>query len=263
MYQKEKLPEKNDLIVCTIDKVHPHECFVNLDEYKDIAGVIHTSEMDRRWVRNMKVYLKIGRQLVCKVMDIDQQNRQVNLSIRRVGEGQRRAKLQFWKNEKRADDLLQFFSKKNKFDIEKLYAKLNENIIDDYGGIYVFMLEVAKMGEDILKELKIESKPAHELFTLIQQRIKIPKAEINGELNIHSTKGDGLNAIKKSIESIRDLAKKSDYDIKVIYCGAPKYSLCISADDKKKAERALEEIITKLQSMLGGKSNVEFLKEKN
>jgi translation initiation factor 2 subunit 1 len=261
MYQRESLPEANDLVICTIEDVRSHECFVKLDEFKNQRGMIHTSEMDRRWVRNMKVYLKLGRQLVCKVMDV--RGSQINLSIRRVGEGQRRFKLQGWKNEKKADDLLQFFAKKNKTDLEELYKKFDNKIITEYGGLYPFMLEVAKFGEDILKELKIQSKINDELFNIIKQRIKIPKAVINGTLKMHSNKGNGLIAIKDAVATIEKIAEKSDYEIKIIYCGAPKYQIIISAEDKKKTERALEEITSKLQSLLGGKSNIEFIRDKN
>jgi translation initiation factor 2 subunit 1 len=263
MYTKKGYPEEGEFIICTISNVLPHAVFADLDEYDKKEGMIHTSEMDRRWVRNMKVYLKIGRQLVCKVMDVDKEKGQINLSIRRVGEGQRRSKLQTWKNEKRADDLLQFFAKKNKQDIEDLYKKFDENIISNYDGIYPFMLEVTRLGEETLKELNIQSKIAHELFDLIKQRIKIPKAEINGELHMHSIKGDGLNAIKKAVKEIETIAKNNDYEVTINYMGAPKYQIKISADHKKKAEQASEDIVSKLQSLLGGKSNVEFVRSRS
>jgi len=258
MYRKSSLPEVDDLVICTITRVSQHECFVKLDEFKDFEGMVHTSEMDRRWVRNMKVFLKIGRQLICKVMDVNPKNNHINLSIRRVGEGQRRSKLQQWKNEKRADDLLQFFAKKNKLDIKEIYKKFDDNIIENYGGIYPFLLEVAKLGKETLDELKIQSKQAAELFSIIQQRIKIPRAEISGELHMHSNRGDGIAILKKAADELQNLAEKNTYEIKLNYIGAPKYQLKISAENKKKAEQAIEEIIAKLQSLLGGKSNVEF-----
>ena len=263
MYKKSGLPEVQELVVCTIERVTQHEAYVKLDEFQNLTGMVHTSEMERRWVRNMKVYLKIGRQLVCKVMDVDENRKLINLSIRRVGEGQRRHKIQRWKNEKKADDLLQFFANKHNTDIEEIYQKFDENIVEEYGGIYTFLIEVAKLGEDTLKELKIQSKLARELFELIRQRIKIPKAVISGELRMHSTRGDGLITIKNAAEEIKVLGEKNEYDVKLVYAGAPKYLLRISADNKKRADQAMEEIIAKLQSLLGGKSNVEFVKARN
>ena len=263
MYTKKGYPEEGEFIICTIIKVLPHSVFATLDEYDKKEGMIHTSEMDRRWVRNMKVYLKIGRQLVCKVMDVDKERNQINLSIRRVGEGQRRSKMQKWKNEKRGDDLLQFFAKKNKIKIEEIYKKFDENIISNYDGLYPFMLEVTRLGEDTLKELKIQSKEAHELFDLIKQRIKIPKSEIIGELHMHSTRGDGVNMIKNAVNDIIETAKKKDYEVSINYIGAPKYQIKISAENKKRADQASEEIVSRLQSLLGGKSNVEFVKNRS
>jgi translation initiation factor 2 subunit 1 len=259
VYLKKSLPSKDDLLVCTIERLAPHECFVKLDEYKNIDGMLHTSEMDRRTVRNMRVLLKPGRQLVCKVMDVNPS--QINLSLRRVGEGQRRSKLQEWKNEKRADDLLQFFAKKGDLNIEDLYNKFDK-VVEEYGGVYPFMLEVARLGENALDELDIKNKVAHELFELIQQRIKLPKATIQGELRMHSNKGDGLFAIKKVETEIQKIAKKNDLEIKLSYSGAPKYNILISAENKKDIEQTIEEIIARVQSLLGGKSNAEFIKSK-
>jgi len=261
MYKKVGLPNIDELAICTITRVNPHACFVELDEYDKLEGMIHTSEMDRRWVRNMKVYLKIGRQLVCKVMDVNEENKHINLSIRRVGEGQRRFKLQRWKNEKKADDLLQYFAKQNKIGIEDVYKKFGNDIIEKYDYIYPFFLEVAKLGEDTLSEFKIESKLAHNLFALIQQRIKIPETEIRGTLKMYSNKGDGLLMIKRAVSDAENFAEKNDVKLIIDYLGTPRYKLRVICEDKKHAEKITEEIIERISSTLGGKANVSFKKE--
>lgn len=261
MYQREGLPEVNDLVVCTIKRVNSHSCFVGLDEFDKLEGMVHTSEMDRRWVRNMKVYLKVGRQLVCKVMDVNKENKHINLSIRRVGEGQRRSKLQTWKNEKKADDLLQYFAKQNKISIEEVYKKFGDEILEKYGSIYPFFLEVAKVGEDTLKELKIESKLAHKLFALIQQRIKTPHTEIRGTLTMYSNKGDGLLQIKRAVADAQNFAQKNNMKLAIDYTGTPRYQLKVISEDKKGAEKFTEEVVERIGATLGGKGNVKFVKE--
>jgi translation initiation factor 2 subunit 1 len=261
MYKKDNLPEVDDLVVCTIERVVPHSCFVKLDEYGNAEGMVHTSEMDRRWVRNMKVYLKVGRQLVCKVMDVNPEHNQVNLSIRRVGEGQRRSKLQFWKNEKRADDLLQYFAKQNKLKVEEIYTKFATQILEKYGALYPFFLEVAKMGEDTLNEFKIDSKLAHNLFTLIQQRIKIPQTEIRGTLKMYSTKGDGLLMIKRAVADAEKFAEKNDVKLVLDYAGTPRYQFKVICEDKKQADKLSIEIVERMRASVGGKGNVELKRE--
>jgi translation initiation factor 2 subunit 1 len=259
VYLKKGVPSVDDLLVCTIERLAQHECFVKLDEYENTEGMIHTSEMDRRTIRNMRVILKPGRQFVCKVMDVSPS--QINLSLRRVGEGQRRSKLQEWKNEKRADDLLQFFAKKESLELKEIYNKFDK-VVEEYGGVYPFMLEVARLGENALDELNIKSKSAHELFELIQQRIKLPKATICGELKMHSNKGNGLFMIKKAEEEIQKIGDKNEVEIKLSYSGAPNYKVLLSAENKKDIEQTIEEVVARIQSLLGGKSNAEFIKSK-
>src|SRR3990172_10182004 len=136
MYAKKNLPEKDGLVICTIREATPSSVFATLDEFEKAEGMIHVSEIARKQVRAMKVYLKPGTKLVCKVMSIDTGKRYAELSIRRVGEGQRRTKLQQWRNEKIANDILEVFAKQSGLTTKQAYDKVGYPIIEKYGGLY-------------------------------------------------------------------------------------------------------------------------------
>ena len=242
MYKKKGLPEKNDFVVCTVKKILPHSVFVDLEEYEDKEGMIHVSEIARRWIRNIKTYMKEGTKVVCKVMDVDPEKNHINLSVRRIGASQKRMKLAEWSNEKKANDILEVFAKQNKLTTKKIYDGVGNKLLEKYGLLYPVFLEVASVGRAPFDEAGVEKDLATKLTELIKKRIVPPKAEIEGLLIMSSTSSKGLEIIKSIIEKAKELAKKKKVEFEVKYLGAPKYKFKLVSDDFKTAENALKEI---------------------
>lgn len=255
MYKKPNFPEVDEFVICTVKEVQQHSVFLDLDEYEDKQGMLHTSEISRRLIRTMRVFFKPGRKIVCKVVFVDPEKKHINLSHRRVGTGQERSKQKEWNNEKRADDLLQVFAKQNKLDIKKVYKDIGFKIIDKYDAIFPIFLDIAKGDTKLLDKL-IDKKLAEKLVALIQKRIIIPKAEIKGVLVISSQAPDGIEIIKKAIETAFEVGQDCELEIK--YISAPKYSFCLRCEDGKQAEKAVEEIVSAVEKAVGKAGQVEF-----
>jgi translation initiation factor 2 subunit 1 len=251
MYKKKGFPEVGEFIVCTVSRPLPHSAFVTLDEYDNLEGLIHASEIPRRWIRNMKTYMKVGRQLVCKVMDVDTKTKQINLSVRRVGASQERTRLASWKNEKKANDMLEMFAKTHKIKLEKVYSEVVDKILTEYGAVYPVFIEVARSGGKIFAELKIDKKVASDLEKMIANRIVLPKAEIRGLITMSSKDSDGLNVIKDAISEAKRVSKEYGSELDLKYVGAPKYQFKLNADDFKQAETAFEKISESLEKYMG------------
>ena len=111
MYKKTGFPERNDFVICTVKNVATHSVTFDLDEFQGIEGTVTSSEMSRKWARNIRIFLKPNRKMVCKVLRVETQSKHIYLSIRRVGTSQTQTKQKEWGNEKRADDLLHALSK--------------------------------------------------------------------------------------------------------------------------------------------------------
>jgi len=247
MYKKPGFPEKNELVICTVSRLLPHSVFVDLTEYENKEGMIHTSEIARRLVRTMRTYFKIGRQLVCKVIDVDAEKNTISLSLRQVGASKERAKINEFKNEKKAHDILEIFAKNQKISIDEVYKKVGNKILDEYGLIYPAFIEISKEGDKPLIEIDVDKKIASKLAELIKNRIVIPKAIIQGNIKISSQEANGIEIIKNSIKKAEDIAKKSDSKLEIKYIGAPKYKFKLTSKDYKKAEEALKEIASVIE----------------
>ena len=90
-YRKEGMPEESELVMSTVTKIQYNAIFVNLDEY-DKTGMIHISEISPGRIRNIRDFVREGKKIVCVVLRVNQERGYIDLSLRRVGEGQRRKK---------------------------------------------------------------------------------------------------------------------------------------------------------------------------
>ncbi|MDK2914747.1 MAG: translation initiation factor 2 subunit 1 [Thermococcaceae archaeon] len=87
-------PEEGEFVVATVKNIHPYGAFLKLDEYPGKEGFMHISEVAPTWVKNIRDYLKEGQKIVAKVIRVDPSKGHIDLSLKRVNQQQRKAKLQ-------------------------------------------------------------------------------------------------------------------------------------------------------------------------
>jgi translation initiation factor 2 subunit 1 len=253
MYTKKEMPEKDELVVCTIKQATPSSVFVTLDEFEKVDGMIHVSEIARKQVRAMKVYLKPETKAVCKVMIVDVAKRYVELSLRRVGEGQRRTKIQQWNHEKIANDILEVFAKQADITAKIAYEKVGNRLLEEYGALYPAFLELSQQGKVMLDKLGIEPKLAEILAELIKKRIVPPKAILSGNFIIESSAENGLENIKEAIKLANSIAEKFKSEITVKYISAPKYRFNLESKNKKNVDEALKALQIELAKFMAAR----------
>jgi len=219
-----------------------HVVFVSIDEYKNIEGMIHIPEVSPGRIRNLRDYVKENKRIVCKVLRVNKERKQIDLSLRRVSPSQTRNKLTEIKQEEKAKKILEQVAKKLNLSMEEIFKKIGNNIIEKYGSLTVAFHKLIKEDEDLFKKLDSSQKLTSELTRTIKEKIRLPEIKISGTLKLTSTAPDGINRIKKTIKNIIELNKKKKYNAKIIYMGAPKYQITLTAQDYKIAESQLKEI---------------------
>ncbi len=243
MYQKKGFPKKREIVICTVNRILPHSVFVSLDEYKNKEGMIHTSEIERKLVRNMKSFFKKGRKLICTVMEINPKENQINLSLKRVGSSQKRTKEKEWKNEKKADEILNAFAKMNKLKLSEVYEKFADEILEKYGLLYPAFEEIAKGNSEILKGLKINENIKKKAVPLIENRIAVPTSKISKKVKISCNCDNGVEVIKKAFSLAEKYAKDKKINLSVLYAGAPNYKITIETENKRKIDQYFENLL--------------------
>ncbi|NQV09382.1 translation initiation factor IF-2 subunit alpha [Candidatus Woesearchaeota archaeon] len=256
-YIKQGFPEEDEFVLCTVTNIQHHSVFVKLKEY-DKSGMIHISEVSPGRIRNIRDYVKEGKVVVCKVLRINIERGHIDLSLRRVTEGQKRNKTDEIKHEQKAEKIVEFVAKNLKIDVKKLYDEITEKIFKKYEMLYPCFEEVIT-NEGLLKELGFKGKLEKELLEVIKQRIKPPEVLIGGKFTLTSFESNGIEIIKDALKRALNVDKEN---ITISYMGGGNYKIAVKAGDYKTAEKILEDS-TKivLDSIEQNKGIAEFIRE--
>jgi len=106
-FKKKGLPEESELVICKVTKILPHSVFVNLEEYEKIEAMIHISEISPGRIRNLRDFVREGKVITCKVLRINKDRGHIDLSLRRVSLGQKKNKEEEYKQEQKAEKLIE------------------------------------------------------------------------------------------------------------------------------------------------------------
>ncbi|MBN1502949.1 translation initiation factor IF-2 subunit alpha [Candidatus Woesearchaeota archaeon] len=236
LYKKESMPEEQELVICTVSKIQYHSVFVNIQEY-GLTGMIHISEIAPGRIRNIRDYVKEDKVIVCKVLRIHHDKKHIDLSLRRVNDSQRRAKINEMKHEQKAESIIEFVAKQNKMDTLEFYNKVAPQIFKHYNFLFECFEDAVERNLS-LEKLGIDKKISEQLEHVIHQRIKLKEVLIKGTLMLKSWDGEGVEIIQSALQ---EAVKVEGTD--VLYLGGGKYSLSVKAKDYKIAEPRLKEAV--------------------
>ena len=252
--ETQEMPEQGEIILATVTKVMDHGAYVTLDEYDDIQGFLHISEIAPGWIRSVNRFVKDGEKkvlLVKKVKAVD-----IDLSLKQVSKDQKKQKLKEVKKYEKGKTLLENLQEKTKITNEEV-EKLEDKFYTKFDSVYDGFMEIARNGISIITDLKLTKK----ITTAIEEicsKIKLPSVQIRGIMEITSDKSDGVEIIKKTL---LDVIKK-DSTMDITYLGAPKYRISITSEDFKSAEKSLKPIIEEIQKNIEKKKgSFKFTRE--
>ena len=198
-YKKKGLPEENSIVLCTVKKILFHSIFVDLDEYQNQDGMIHISEIAPGRIRNIRDYVAEEKKLVCLVLRVDIEKKQVDLSLRRVPMSLRNRKNEEYKQEAKSEKLLEYIGKELKTDLKGAYERIGIKLMDHFGLLQIAFNEISVNGYDVIKELKFQKIEADVLVKIVQDKIKPLEINVDSILNIESFSENGVEDIKESL----------------------------------------------------------------
>ncbi len=238
----QELPEVGEIVVATVTRIMDQGAYVSLDEYNSIQGFLHISEIATGWIRNVERFLKVGEKKVLLVKRVDYTRSEIDLSLKQVSSDQKKKKLLELKRTEKEKVLME--SLKAKAGLSSLEAeKVEDILISKFNSAYDAFSEVVAKGIGILDGLNLSQKVIS-VIKEISSKIQIPHVEIRGVLELTCTKPNGIEIIKKAL---LDAINNKGANAEVIYLGAPKYRLTISAQNFKIAEKELKPILSEIQ----------------
>jgi len=254
----QEMPEQGEIVLATVSKVMDHGAYVTLDEYDDIQGFLHISEIAPGWIRSISRFVRDGEKKVLLVKKVNSKRGDIDLSLKQISKDQKKQKLKEVKKFEKGKTLLQNVQEKAKLSDEEV-EKLEDSIYSKFDSVYDAFIEIGRNGIESVKELKLAKKTVV-VIEEICSKIKLPSVEIRGIVEITSSRTDGVEIIKKIL--LDELKKDSTIDI--TYLGAPKYRLSITSDNFKSAEKSLKPIIAEIQTNIEKKKgSFKFTREES
>ena len=241
-FKKKDLPNTSDFVLCTVKNILHHSVFVKLDEYENLEGLIHISEIAPGRIRNIRDFVKPDKTIVCKVLKVNRDNKQVDLSLRRVSINSMKIKIDEHRQEEKAEKLLEYAGKQLKFDLDRMYKEVGLKILDSFGSLRECFNKIALENIDVLKELGIQENIANLLTKIVREKIKPPKIKVKLTLDLRNYEWNGIEVIKELLERTYNEYKKKGFDINIFYISAPKYQIELTTTDKRNSESLVENL---------------------
>ena len=257
LLKRNGFPEESDLVMCTVTNIQHNSIFVNIHEFNK-QGMITISEIAPGRIRNIRDYVIEGKVIVCKVLYINQERGYIDLSLRRVSEGQRRQKNDELKQELKAEKIIEMTARTVNMPVLDLYNKIAEKLLKQYFYVYQVFDDVIA-GSLSLKDY-LDKNIAESLEKTIKEKIKPKEILIAGDLTINSWEENGVETIKTALVAAQDLAPNT----KISYLGGGRYRILVKGIDYKVVEKVLKDSTDYVMIyMKKHKAKVEYSRVKN
>ena len=227
-------------MLCTVTNVQYNSVFCTLDEYegnggKPHSGMIHISEVSAGRIKNIREFVAEGKKVYCKVLAVDKSRGHIDLSLRRVTEGQKRDRGLALKQEQRAEHILDHIAKEHKNDPSQFYAQVAPALLENHEFIFQAFDEIVE-GTFSLSKTKLDPKMAKLIEETVKEKIKPKEVTIEGVFTISTFAENGVQQVREALVKARDCAKGAD----IRYLGAGQYKVTVTAEEFKDAEKQLK-----------------------
>ena len=248
--RKYEWPEEGELVVSTVSNVKNFGAFTTLDEYENKEGFIHIAEVSSGWIKYIRDYVREGQKVVTKVLKVDKDKGHIDLSLKAVNEHQRREKIQEWKNEQKAENLLSIVGQRLGKTVDVCWNEFGYSLLDSFGTLYR-AFEECVLDEKALEDEGFKGPWVPVFLEVARENIVAPYVTIDGYLEATDYAPDGAVHLRDALAK----AGKEDetVTVKVQYIGAPRYRLVVRAPDYKTAEEEIQKAAAKVTKVLEAK----------
>jgi len=234
-------PSIEELVLCTVSKVFAQGAFVKMDEYSGKEGMVHLSEVASGWIKNIRDHVRESQKVVCKVLGVDMKRQHVDLSMRRVKDGERRWKAQRVKLNQRAEKLLEMAAAKLGKNLDQAYDEVGFTIQERFGDLHSAMETAAKDASSLSGI--IDEAWASAIGEIAKTSILSPSYKVSGYVSLSSLAPNGVEVIRSAMINARDSVRDENTNIEIYYVGAPRYRIDVTAQSYKVAENGMQRAV--------------------
>ncbi len=249
---RHRLPMVGELVVGTVEEVYDFGAYLSLDEYGGMRAFLPWSEVASRMVRNIATVVKPGQKIVVKVIRVYKKRGQVDVSLKRVMEGEKRRKMMQYKRKVKAATLIILVAQKIGKSIDEAYREVIWKLEDAYGDAMTGLENAVIYGEQALRDAGIPEDWIKPVLEAAKTHIEVKQVKISGIITATSREPDGVERIRELLLTIKKeidkaLRGEDKYQVRIYTIGAPKYRIDLAGHDPKTLEKALSKAIKRAE----------------
>jgi translation initiation factor 2 subunit 1 len=249
LMSKYPLPRVGELVVGTVEEVYDFGAYLYLDEYNGIRAFLPWSEVASRMVRNIARVVKPGQKVVVKVIRVYRARKQVDVSLKRVMEGEKKRKMMEYKRKVKAATLIKLVGEKLGKKEEEAYREVIWKLEDRYGDPMIGLENAVLYGEQALREAGIPEEWIEPLLEAAKTHIEVKQVKLSWIVTATSKAPDGVDRIKDVLTTIKESIQKKGKDnitlLRIYTIGAPKYRLDVMGHDPKTLDKTVTKVLEK------------------
>jgi len=259
MSRAKGFPENGELVVCTVTSVKNFGAFVTLDEYNEKEGFVHVRDVATGWVKYIRDFIREGQKIVCKVLGVDSSKGHIDLSLKSVNDHQKREKIQQWKNENKAEKLVEIVAERMSISADDAFEMFARDLLEVYETLYGAFESAVAYPDEFMEDF---SGDWIEVFMAVaKENVTPPFVEIDCILEMTSSAPDGIDLIKKALNAGLKAADGANAVITSV--GSPRYRVVVTASEYKDAEDVLKKVTAKAMSEFTAAGGVVTLKRES
>lgn len=224
-------PSRDDLVVVKVGQILAYGVFVEMLEYNNLKGFVHISNVSSSWVKNIRNFVKPNQVRVAKVLNVDLEKKQIDLSFAGVSSSRERQKINDFRQFNREEKLIDLLAKQSGKKFDEVWQEVAEPLSSEYGSLLDAFEKIA-LGEDISSI--VGEKWVGQLKEMVEKNVVVSRKTLRGKLIIHSMDSNGVEVVKeilKEAESVKGC--------EIAYIGSGNFSIFCSSYTFKDAEKIL------------------------
>lgn len=239
-----RLPQLREIALGQITKVMQFGAYCRLAEYGSLEVFIPLREVSYGWIKNIREHLRVGQNVVCKIIYFDRERGTIDASIKQVTPKEEKDKINGYKLEKRLGTLFMQTAKQTK--TEKPDA-LSSMVLAKFGSF----TEFTKNAISNTPEFEKLEMPKTLKDTLLES---LNKAKSNRTYKVSYIMTLLNPDTRSGVTETRNLLKEMEgKGVKITYISAPKYKITSEAKSYPEAESRVQNATDLVQ-----KSNHKF-----
>jgi translation initiation factor 2 subunit 1 len=254
-------PDSGELVVGRIDEIEDFGVFIELLEYEDKRGLCHVSEVASGWIKNVRDHVSPDQRVVAKVLDVDAEHQQIDLSLKDVNDHQRKETIQNWKNEQKADNWMEIaFGDAS----DEQFETVANELLATYGSLYDGFEQAAIHGAEGLEEADLDEAAVESVVETARDNVSVPYVTVTGYVDLECPGRGGVDVIREALQAAEGNGEvPEEVELDVTYVGAPEYRIEVRAPDYDTAEGELEESAERAEAVVGDHDGVaQFHRER-